>query len=129
MKKFLTYVFFTLATAIPALSQSSSSSKYDFNLSLPSLDKIQGLNGWQDTIPTLGSLDISALFKQFDSSRNFLDKTVKNNKLLYRQDENEIVLNTEPFYSLRIVTPRGNHPIQIYKPDSTKNYTLLLKEY
>ncbi|SFU12852.1 hypothetical protein SAMN04489724_4159 [Algoriphagus locisalis] len=129
MKKFLSYLLFTLATALPALSQSISSNKYDFNLSLPSLEEIQGLNSWQDTLPSINSWDNSAQLRQFDSTGSFLDKTARNNKLLYRQDENEIVLNTEPIYSLRIITPGGNHPIQIYKPDSTKNYTLLIKEF
>lgn len=129
MKKLFLYLLLSVATGIPAFSQASSSKKYDFRLNLPSIDTTLESSILNDTVPSFRPSDGSAQFRQFDSLEHFIDTIEKNNGLLYTQDENAVVFNSDPIYSLRIVKPGANHPIKIYKPDSTKNYTLLIKEY
>lgn len=125
MKKLFLYVLLSLGTVISAFSQATNPKKYDFKLTLPSYDNIQGLEVLKDTV----FLDGSTQIKKFESLEGFPGYMDKNNKLLYSKDENVVVLNPDPVYSLRIVKPSGNYPIQIYKPDSTKNFTLLIKDY
>lgn len=48
---------------------------------------------------------------------------------LYNRDEIQIFQNPETIYSMRIVKPEGNFPMRVYIPDSTKNYSLLIKEF
>lgn len=125
MKKLFLYLLFTVATILPAFSQVISSEKYDFKLTLPSYDNLKGMEVLKDTV----FLDGSTQFRKFDNFESFQGLMEKNNNLLYSKDENVVVINPEVVYSLRIVKPSGNYPIQIYKPDSTKNYTLLIKEF
>lgn len=129
MKKLFLYSLFIVATVIPAFSQTTSSKKYDFKLNMPSIDTTLELSILEETMPSFSPLDGSTQVRKFDNLEDFLDTMKKNNGLLYTQDESPIVINTNPIYSLRIVKPGGNHPIKIYKPDSTRNYTLLIKEY
>ncbi len=129
MKKLFLYVLFSAAIAIPAFSQVISSQKYDFKLTLPSFENIKELEILKDTVYLSGSFDNSIQFRKFHNPADFQDSLGKGNHLLFQHDENVIVTNSKPIYSLRIMKPNGNYPIQIYKPDSTKNYTLLIKEF
>ncbi|MFC5623900.1 hypothetical protein [Algoriphagus winogradskyi] len=125
MKNLFLYILLSVASIIPALSQVTNPKKYDFKLTLPSYDNLQRLEVLKDTVFFEGSTQ-NKKFESFEGFPGYIDK---NNKLLYSQDENIVVINPAPFYSLRIITPSGNYPIQIYKPDSTKNYTLLIKDF
>ncbi|WP_425638352.1 hypothetical protein ACPUEN_03040 [Algoriphagus yeomjeoni] len=125
MKKLFLFTFFTAVTLVSAFSQSNSSQIYDFNLDLPTFESDLEFELGQDSNKSSEVIQ----FRQFKNLDDFRNRIEKNNNLLYTQDENLVVINPDPIYSLRIVKPTRNFPIQIYKPDSTKNYTLLIKEF
>ena len=125
MKTLLLFLAFGVATIVPAFCQVSNSEKYEFKLNLPSYANNLGKILSGDTINSLGEIQLG----QFKNLDNFLEKMENNPQLLYRKDRNDLVENPDPVYSLRIVKQTGNYPIQIYKPDTTKNYTLMIKKF
>ncbi|MEB2783954.1 hypothetical protein [Algoriphagus persicinus] len=129
MKALFCLFLINIATCLSAFSQDISSKKYDFNLSLPSYDSSQELNTFQDTFSIKGHQNDTIYFKKFDNLDEFLDLDLGETNLFQNQDNVHIIVNQKPTYSLRIMKPSGNYPIQIYKPDSTKKYTLLIKEF
>ncbi|RAI94110.1 hypothetical protein [Algoriphagus yeomjeoni] len=124
MKKLFLYMVFTITTIVPAFSQSISSQIYDFNLDLPTFESDLEFDLAQGSSKSSEAIQ----FRQFKNLEDF-QNTIENKNLPYRQDENLVVVNPDPVYSLRILKPTGNYPIQVYKPDSTKNYTLLIKKF
>ena len=125
MKTLLLFLAFGVATIVPAFCQVSNLEKYDFKLDLPSYDNHLGKILSGDMINSQGEIQL----RQFKNLDDFLEKMENNPQLLYRNDRNEVVENPDLVYSLRIVKPTGNYPIQISKPDTTKNYTLLIKKF
>lgn len=82
-----------------------------------------------DSIPFKGFGNDTIYIKKYDSLDQFPDLNLGETNLFQNQDNLEIITNPEPRYSMRIMKPSGNYPMKVYEPDSTKNYTLLIKEY
>ncbi|MDR7130748.1 hypothetical protein J2X69_003105 [Algoriphagus sp. 4150] len=130
MKKLLLFLLFASTACIPVFSQAISSKKYDFTLTPPSSEYGQNLYESNREFTQNGLINdsIPFPFKKFDGL-GLSSPSIGDTNLLYHKDQNQLVENPEKLYSLRIFKPSGNHPIQIYEPDSTKNFTLLIKEY
>ena len=134
MKKLLLFSLFTLTTSIAVFSQTSFSrkeftqKKFSFENSLDVPNSTQPFDTLQSFSPKGFNIDTMFL-EQFDSLEKFIDGNQVEKNLFQNQDHLQIVENTETIYSMRIVKPIGNFPIQIHQPDSTKNYTLRIKEF
>tara|TARA_R110002020_G_scaffold6289_1_gene26323 strand:- start:124 stop:513 length:390 start_codon:yes stop_codon:yes gene_type:complete len=129
MKKLLLFSVFTLATSIAVFSQTSfSQKKFSFENSLDIPNSPQPFDTLQSFSPKGFNIDTMFL-EQFDSLEKFIDGNQVEKNLFQNQDHLQIVENAETIYSMRIVKPIGNFPIQIHQPDSTKNYTLRIKEF
>ncbi|MEB2774125.1 hypothetical protein SYJ56_02340 [Algoriphagus sp. D3-2-R+10] len=129
MKALFFLYLINIATCLSVFSQDISSKKYDFNLRLPSYDSSQELNMFQDSFSMKGLQNDTIYFKKFDNPDEFLDLNLGETNLFQNQDNVQFIPNPETVYSLRIMKPSSNYPIQIYKPDSTKKYTLLIKDF
>ncbi|WP_192349780.1 hypothetical protein [Algoriphagus sp. Y33] len=128
MKELLLFLIFTSVTCISAFSQAISSKKYDLNFTPHTMDYSQNFHKIQDSTAQNGLFNDSFPFKEFDGL-GLLNPSIGDTNLLYFKDQNQLVENPEKLYTLRIFKPSGDHPIQIYEADSSKNFTLLIKEY
>ena len=135
MKKLLLFSVFTLAISMSVFSQTSFSKKKEFNQKKFSFEKSLDIPNSKQVFDTLQSFspkgfNMDTMFlEKFDSLEKFIDDNKAEKNLFQNQDHLQIVENIETIYSMRIVKPIGNFPIHIHQPDSTKNYTLLVKEF
>jgi hypothetical protein len=131
MRNLLLFLLFNIATILSAFAQGFIPKKIAPELKSLELDSTPDFSTKND------SIDFGEFY--FSPPKNYqweLPDTADNyNSLLkelnfdLNQDQIYSVQNTEPVYTLRIVKPTGNYPIQIYEPDSSKKYTLLIKEF
>jgi hypothetical protein len=131
MKNLLLFLLFNIATILSAFAQGFIPKKI-----APELKSFE-LNSNPDFSTKNDSIDFEKFY--FSPPKNnslHLPETIKNYPLLQKKlnldltrDQFYIVQNSEPVYTLRIVEPTGNHHMKIYEPDSSKNYTLLIKKF
>jgi len=59
--------------------------------------------------------------------KRFLSLKLIDKNLSFGQDLNEIVNTPQTIDNMPCLKPKGYFPMPFYKPDSTVNYTLLIK--
>lgn len=129
MKKVLLITLLSIATCLSAFSQSVSSKKYDLVFTHPTTgDNQKGIH-IKNSLPAEILLNDTTYIGKQDSLDEISYPDMGETSLNLNQDNLRIIQNPATIYSLRIVKPSGNYPIQIYEPDSTKNYTLLIKDF
>lgn len=92
---------------------------------------------FSDNVGKNDSLNFSRLYFSFPKKRHLdLPETIQNYPLLHKElnvdltaDQLYVVQNPNPVYTLRIVEPIGNHHMKLYQPDSSKSYTLQIKNF
>ncbi len=128
MKKLILLNLLALVTAFAAYSQNQptyNELKSSKLLPNPSHYYFDTLN----TLPLTKLENDTLIFNQFNKRKDNWELKPGENQLFRNHDNIQLIPNPEILYSIRIMEPSGNFPIQIYRPDSTKNYTLLIKEY
>lgn len=129
MKKILLITLLSIATCLSAFSQSVSSKKYDLVFTHPTTgDNQKGIH-IKNSFPAEKLLNDTTYIGKQDSLDEISYPDMGETSLNLNQDNLGIILNTATNYPLRIFKPTGNYPIQIYSSDSTRTYTLLIKEH
>ncbi|MCE7054535.1 hypothetical protein LZF95_07610 [Algoriphagus sp. AGSA1] len=128
MKKSILFSFAILGTSLMAFSQNTSPGYSELKNGKFNFEQPQNNRGFLD-IPFKGFGNDTVYFKKYDSLDQFPDLNPGETNLFKNQDNLEIITNPEPKYSMRIIKPSGNYLMKIHEPDSTKNHTLLIKEY
>ncbi len=134
MKNLLQFLLFNVATILSAFAQGVIPKEIAPELKSLELESNPDFSTKSDTI------DFEKFY--FSPPKNYhnyhleLPENIENYALLQKKlnvdltrDQFSIIQNSEPLYTLRIMKPTGNHHMKIYEPDSTKNYTLLIKKF
>ncbi|WP_057935920.1 hypothetical protein [Algoriphagus resistens] len=129
MKKLILLSFAILGASLVAFPQSTSPGYKELKNGKFNVGQPQSKLDFLDTMPFKGFGNDTVYMKKYDSLDQFPDLNLGETRLFQNQDNLEIITNPEPHYSMRIMKPSGNYPMKVYEPDSTKNYTLLIKEY
>ncbi|WPR76644.1 hypothetical protein [Algoriphagus sp. NG3] len=129
MKKPILFTFAILGTSLMAFSQNTSPGYIELKNGKFKLDQPQNKLDFLDTIPFTGLGNDTVYFKKHDTLDQFPSLNLGETNLFQNQDNLDVITNPEPQYSMRIMKPSGNYHIKVYEPDSTKTYTLLIKEY
>ncbi len=129
MKKTFLLILLSLSTYLVSYSQNSQSNFRELNHEKFSFKQRQNIFDALDIVALEGLENDTIYIKKFDNIEEFLNLNLGDTKLFQNQDNLKFIPNPETIYSMRIVKPIGNYPIQIHKPDSTKNYTLLIKDF
>lgn len=129
MKKLILLSIATLGASLMAFSQNTSPGYNELKNGKFKFEQPQNKLDFLDAIPFKGFGTDTIFIKKYESLDQFPDLNPGETNLFQNQDNLEIITNPEPYYSMRIMKPCGNYPMKVYVPDSTKNYTLLIKKH
>lgn len=129
MKKLIFLIFIVGTTYLNTQAQRFIPRTIEPQLKSLELDTSPEILGKNDSID-FGKLYLSPPKNLKLEKPNSADtKASMLNQLKLNQDQIYFVPNPEQIYALRILKPVGNHHMKIYEPDTTKNYTLLIKKF
>ncbi|PZX47817.1 hypothetical protein [Algoriphagus chordae] len=129
MKKQILVILLTISTYAVSFSQGYQTKFRELTQEKPTYEHQENVLDSLASAPITGLDNDTIYIKKFDNIDRYLDLKLDDYKLFRNQDKLNIISNTEPVYTLQIMKPTGNYPIQIYKPDSTKQYTVLIKDF
>lgn len=123
MKKILLMTVLVIGYYLPTFSQLKSKLQFDTRLKNFSFNDT-------NTFGHIDFNDFNGLLNGHKDERDFLFP----NKLAYKnlhfgQNSSGIVKTPQPLANMPCIKPNGLFPMPIYKPDSSINYTLLIKKY
>ena len=122
MKKFLLLVFLIIGYHLPTFSQSKS------QLQIDSTVVKFGFNNSPKTLRHADSIDFKRFLNIPPIHKYQLDPKLADKDVHFGQLYNAKIQTSHSCDNMPIIHPHGYFPMPVYKPDSTINYTLLIKK-
>ena len=122
MSKILLFAVLIIGYHLPTFSQPKN------QLQIDSTVVKFGFNNNPKTLRHADSIDFKQFLNNPPIHKYLLDPKLANKDVHFGQLSNAKIQTPHPCDNMPIIHPQGSFAMRIYKPDSTVNYTLLIKK-